>query len=1101
MRYCRTAVYLLLVLLGLLGRRSGAAQEAGYLNLDYERLSSELGLSQNMIHCLLQDRQGFIWVGTKDGLNRFDGYRFVTYRNDPFDSLSISGNIVHHILEDRAGRMWIVTDQGINLFDREKEVFYLLKQPYSTFELREDPQGNLWQGNAAGLLCISLPAQARSLERVKATLSPIAGLKGMGMNIPVWDAAGRAWVGKFDQEIWSLRLDSTSGAARLDRDFSDVPDPRFREFLTTTDSAAHRFHNWLAPGRDGKIWMSNSTFLHAWDAKTGRFVSIPIPQEIVQPNVASVHSWNHLANIVEDRRNRLWLGGFGGAFRVDLAEKKVLPLLPDSVTGDHPLFYGVGAIWEDAGGLIWLGTRGNGLLKFNENARRFAPGLWQGESVRALYKTSDGRVWVGTNVGGIYWLDPKTGQLQPIVQQGSLFRKDKGVSTSFLQDRNGALWVTAGDWGLLKITNWQSGSPRLEVARPAAPLPWTLFSAPRKIVEDPGTGVLWVASQDDLRCFDPQSGAVESFPFFDHDFARNDRNLFPTLFLDRRGRLWCGTSEGLFRFDIGKKTFEKFQNDRKKPTGISNNLVKCITEDPAQPERYLWIGTGGGGLNRFDTETGAFEKFTEKDGLPDLVVYGILADDKGRLWMSTNKGLSVFDPHARTFRNFDQHDGLQNLEFNTCAYHKAADGQMFFGGIEGFNAFYPEQMLQANTHVPNIVFTDFKISNRSVSHKDPHAPLTTAIAYARKIVLPHDVKVISFEFAALDFSAPSKNRFACKMEGFDPDWQQLGPVHSATYTNLGPGTYTFRVRGSNNDGVWNEAGAHIEIEILSPWWATWWACFAYLLLAGGILLTLYRLQANRNQAKAETARLRDLNEAKSQFISTVSHELRTPLTSVMGFAKIIKKRLEERILPHTDLSDPKTKRATEQVIGNLDIVISESERLTALINDVLDLAKIESGKAVWQEERLQLDSLIERAIAATITLFEQKNLALRSQVEPVLPGTLGDPDRLLQVLVNLLSNAAKFTEQGVVTVTARRQDDRTLLLGVADTGIGIPEEARELVFEKFRQVTGDTLTDKPQGTGLGLPICREIVEHHGGRIWVESETGKGSTFWFTLPVR
>jgi signal transduction histidine kinase len=410
-------------------------------------------------------------------------------------------------------------------------------------------------------------------------------------------------------------------------------------------------------------------------------------------------------------------------------------------------------------------------------------------------------------------------------------------------------------------------------------------------------------------------------------------------------------------------------------------------------------------------------------------------------------------------------------------------------------------MLHTNGHVPDIVFTDFKISNRSVSHKTPGSPLTTSIAYSRKIVLPTDVKIISFEFAALDFADPSKNQFACKMEGFDADWQYLGTTHSATYTNLAPGNYVFRVRGSNNDGVWNETGASIDIEILAPWWATWWAYILYGLVIGGILYTFYQLQAKRKQARAEAGRLKDLNDAKSQFLSTVSHELRTPLTSIMGFSKIIRKRLEERILPNLDRSDPKTDRAAEQVVSNLGIVISESERLTALINDVLDLAKIESGKIVWHEERLDVSDLIKRATAATATLFEQKNIPLQLNIEPGLPDTLGDPDRLLQVLVNLLSNAVKFTDAGAVTCSARLQNAHTLLMAVADTGVGVPEEFRQMIFEKFRQVTGDTLTDKPQGTGLGLAISKEIVEHHGGRIWLESAPGKGSVFCFTLPVR
>lgn len=1070
--------------------------------LDFERLSSELGLSQNMVKCILQDSKGFLWVGTKDGLNRFDGYRFTTFRYAPFDSLSISGNSIEHILEDRGGRFWVVTDNGINLFDREKEVFYSLKIIGSGNALVQDPQDNFWQGGSAkGLLRLSLPTTARTLENVKIDYINSGDTSGHIFTTPVWDASGRGFTGKFDREAYRLRFDSAQRTYKIDQNFDDVNNARFRNFLETTDSASNRFYNRFVRATEGKIWMSAGNELLCWDARTSQCPAITISGEFLNPENTPSKHWNYFTALVADRRGRAWLGGFAGTFLVDLNRKTLRCISPEPSELTDPLLYGVTSILEDQGGLIWIGTRGNGLLKYNDNARRFYPGLWRGQSIRALYTTTDGRVWLAPTSTQLYRLDPKTQKQVRVAGDVRFFGVDIGNVYAFHQDKSGALWLGSGNWGLVKMSGWQSGPPKIEVWRPETGLPHRGWYTPTAILES-AAQTLWLVSPDALRRFDPRTGAFEKFPFFpDNDISRIERNTFPTLFQDRRGNIWVGTSEGLWRFDATQKTFKKFQNNRKNPGSLSHDLIKCIAEDPARPERFLWIGTGGGGLNRFDTETGTFEKFTEKDGLPDMVVYGILPDPAGNLWMSTNKGISVFNPANRTFRNFDQHDGLQNLEFNTQAHHKSADGQLFFGGIEGFNAFYPERMLHTNGHVPDIVFTDFKISNRSVSHKTPGSPLTTSIAYSRKIVLPTDVKIISFEFAALDFADPSKNQFACKMEGFDADWQYLGTTHSATYTNLAPGNYVFRVRGSNNDGVWNETGASIDIEILAPWWATWWAYILYGLVIGGILYTFYQLQAKRKQAGAEAGRLKDLNDAKSQFLSTVSHELRTPLTSIMGFSKIIRKRLEERILPNLDRSDPKTDRAAEQVVSNLGIVISESERLTALINDVLDLAKIESGKIVWHEERLDVSDLIERAAAATATLFEQKNIPLQLNIEPGLPDTLGDPDRLLQVLVNLLSNAVKFTDAGAVTCSARLQNAHTLLMAVADTGVGVPEEFRQMIFEKFRQVTGDTLTDKPQGTGLGLAISKEIVEHHGGRIWLESAPGKGSVFCFTLPVR
>lgn len=1069
--------------------------------LDFERLSSELGLSQNMVNCLLQDTRGFLWVGTKDGLNRFDGYRFTTFRYDPFDSLSLSGNVVENMLLDSHGRFWVSTDKGINLFDPEKEVFYNLKTISSSYPLVEDPQGAIWQGGTS-LLRLYLPPGVRSADSARIDYFAIEDFPNEFTTTPVWDAAGRGFTSKIFHKAYRFRFDTSRKTIRFDQDFSDVPDAGFFDFLEKATGETNRFFNRFGQGRDRKIWMSDGKELFCWDARAGRYTSIPVPDVLSERKEPNGDDWDYLSTLLEDRRGRLWLGGFAGTFRVYLADKTIQSLNPEPTELSDPLIYGVASVIEDRGGLVWLGTRGNGLLKFNDNAQRFAQGLWRGQSIRSLYKTTDGRIWLAPTQGGLFRLDPQTQQFMQISPNARFFGESIGNVYQFYQDKQGNLWLCSGSWGLVKVSNWQHGEPEIKAWRTRKVSSWIGWYAPVSI--SVSGQYLWLACPDALRCFNTRTETFETFPFFpENEVQHIERNTFPSIFYDRRGNLWVGTSEGLWRFDPAKKTFEKFQNDRKNPGSLSHDLVKCIAEDPLQPERYLWVGTGGG-LNCLDMDTGAFEKFSEKDGLPDQVIYSILSDAAGNLWMSTNKGIAVFDLKRRAFRTFDQRDGLQNLEFNTLAWHKSPDGQMFFGGIGGFNAFYPERMLQANSHVPNIVFTDFKISNRSVSHKTPGSPLSVSIAYARKIVLPHDVKIISFEFAALDFSDPSKNRFACKMEGFDADWQQLGTTHSATYTNLAPGTYTFRVRGSNNDGLWNEAGASIEIVILTPWWATWWAYSLYAMLIGVMLYAFYHLQMKRNQAKAEAIRLQDLNEAKSQFLSTVSHELRTPLTSIMGFSKIIRKRVEERILPNLDRSDPKTERAAGQVLDNLDIVISESERLTALINDVLDLAKIESGKIIWRDETLDIADLVDRAAAATSTLFEAKNIPLRLQIEPGLPKTTGDPDRLLQVLVNLLSNAVKFTEQGMVTCSAYRQSENTLRITVTDTGPGVPEAFREQIFEKFRQATNDTMTDKPRGTGLGLAISKEIVERHGGRIGLESpppSEEKGSVFWFTLPVR
>lgn len=1105
----RFVLVLLIACFGGFGAWPLAAQQ-----LDFERLSSELGLSQNMITCLMQDNKGFLWVGTKDGMNRFDGYRFKVFRNDAFDSTSISNNYINDIAQDKQGRIWVCTFKGLNLFDPEKEVFQHIfpnaaqghdLSSEKTRGLLVDAKGRLWLHTDDNCLhLLEMPADAKDAKHLKITrMAHLKNESGSLVSISVknilQDKKGVIWLDSHTG-LYRIREEVGGQSFIISRKFQDANDPNWQKELEGLGESQNKPFT-IGSGKEGSVWVACADQIGLWDPEAVAWQRFPLRRV----NKADQNFyWKGTAELTETNSGNVWISFINGLLHFN-AERGTSVFYTSDKNPDHPLHSGAGPLLQDKGGLLWVGTKGNGLLKQDRQANRFAgkiqgdPAnfLYKGESLRAICKTADGQIWLSTSAMGFYHFDYTSSSIVPANPSESVLTS--AFIFSILEDASGVLWL-AGSQGLSKIS--RIGLDKIRIDRTFRPVPES--DKPKhnyiwKVIAGKD-GALWMLTSTSLCHFDPKTETFTLYPYLPEKNFTILNNEFPTLYQDTKGLLWIGTSEGLLRFDPAEKRFQHFQNDPKNPASLNQNTVKAIAADPTNPGRYLWIGTGGGGLNRFDQEKKTFESFTEKDGLPDQVVYAVLPDAAGNLWLSTNKGLSVFDPATRRFRNFDEKDGLQNLEFNSAAYFKSSDGQLFFGGIRGMNGFYPERMLQRNNHVPPIVFTDFKVSNRSISIKDLNAILTTAISYEKKIVLNPDVKIISFEFAALDFSEPSKNQFACKMEGFDPDWQYLGAVHSATYTNLSPGTYTFRVRGTNNAGVWNDEGASIEIIILSPWWATWWAYTLYVLVIGALSYAFYQLQRKRNQEKAETRRLHDLNEAKSQFLSTVSHELRTPLTSILGFSKIIKNRMEERILPKLDHTDPKTDRTATQIMDNLDIVIGESERLSTLINEVLDLAKIESGKLVWHEKLIDMGQTLGQAMAAMANQYEQKGIELINNIDPDLPKTLGDPDRLFQVVINLLSNALKFTEQGAVTCSARRQGENTLQISIADTGIGIPEDARGLVFEKFSQVISDILTDKPQGTGLGLPICKEIVEHHGGRIWVESELGKGSSFFFTLQV-
>lgn len=1111
---------ILLVLFALLACLQAAAQPTTSNTAPtprLERIPSEFGLSQNLITCLMQDRKGFLWVGTKDGLNRFDGYKFIVYQYDAYDSTSLSDSYITAFLEDRSGRIWVGTQRGLNLFDRRAEVFHRMlpdsanpnairHATISDYGIAEDARGAIWIGTGDGLSRLILPTDAKDFTDARLTHYTREPSDPQSFNSPtvsnvVIDDSGAVWVNA--GAIYKLTPEDNGEHYTLVKvNCAPANDAKWQAAL---DNAPQDFRM-ISKGRNGKLWIGSGPGLICWDVRTQKF-----SHYYFEGRATGLRGigWNTAGGMTEDRQGNLWIPTVYELAHFD-PRTKVLTAYP--LDSDLQSTVGLTRVLQDSAGILWLGSNGKGLFRYDPQSERFNPAtrgkmaLWRGKSLRGIFEAPDGNLWLGPATAFLFRLNRSTGELVEMnLPAGISEIPDWGFVHSILQDRQGRMWF-GSTYGLIRA-EWRNN--RFENASYFDPEPEAnLVDHVYKVHEDRREDI-WITTKRNLCRIDQ---ATSTFEYFDFLNSKNPAELngseHISIYEDRSGDFWLGTADGLRFFDAKQKTFKRYRNDPQDRASLSHNIVRAVIADPFEPERYLWVGTAGGGLNRFDRQTETFTHFTAKDGLPNDVVYAILDDEDGNLWMSTNYGLSRFNPRTHAFKNFDAQDGLQDNEFNSSSYFKSASGELFFGGINGFNAFYPED-IRDNPHAPPVVFTDFQILNKSISHKTPGSPLAQAISETEKITLSYEDKVFSFEFAALDFTAPAKNQYAYKMENFDADWQQAGTSRSATYTNLDPGEYVFRVKASNNDGVWNEKGASIKILITPPWWRTWWAYGFYVLLLAASVFAVDRIQRRRvikqerQRAELREAELRAqtaeaASEAKSVFLSNVSHELRTPLTSVLGFAKIIRKRLEEKIFPLVPADDRKAQHVVAQVSENLGVVVLEAERLTALINNVLDLAKIEAGKVEWNMTTVVVPEIIARASAATSSLFDSNGLHFTKQIPPNLPQIVGDQDKLIQVVINLISNAVKFTDKGAVTCRAEQKNGE-IVISVIDTGIGISAEDQPKVFEKFTQM-GDTLTDKPKGTGLGLTICKEIVEHHGGRIWVESDLGKGSTFSFALPV-
>jgi len=619
-------------------------------------------------------------------------------------------------------------------------------------------------------------------------------------------------------------------------------------------------------------------------------------------------------------------------------------------------------------------------------------------------------------------------------------------------------------------------------------------------------GIIWIGTYGGgLDAFDPATETFTHYTANPDDPESLSHNVIKALFEDQSGTLWVGTDDGLNRFDRETHTFTHYRANPDNPRSLSNDRIKAIQQDRSGA---LWIGTGSG-LNRLNRTDDTFTHYYEKEGLPNDVIYGILEDNNGNLWLSTNRGLSRFNPRTETFKNYDVRDGLQGNEFNAGAFYKSARGEMFFGGVHGVSAFYPEHILN-NPYVPPVVLTDFQIFNKSVSIGE-NSPLSQAVSEIEDIVLSYKDTVFSFEFAALNYIVPEKNRYAYIMEGIDKEWVYPEDRRFATYTNLDPGHYTFRVKGANNDGVWNETGVSISIMITPPFWETMWFRAGLLLALAAVIAGTYSLriaaikkqqQILESQVTERTEQLAHTNveliiakedaeaanQAKSTFLANMSHELRTPLNAILGFSRLTSRS------PHLSPEDKE----------NLGIICRSGEHLLSLINNVLNMAKIEAGHTALNENDFDLHQMLDELEVMLRIQADEKGLQMFFEHAANVPRHIRtDELKLRQVLINLLNNAVKFTEKGQVQLlakceqpTGKMESENKLIFEVRDTGPGIATDELDSLFEAFSQT--QTGRASQEGTGLGLPISQKFVQLMRGDIFVSSEVGRGTLFRFDI---
>ncbi len=1060
--------------------------------LRFKYLTEENGLTNSYIYSIDQDRNGFIWIGTENGLYRYDGYRFKHYLNFPGDTTSINSNVVFKLYTDTHYNIWVGTFMGIMRYNEENDSFYDFNFPTNYRNGLPVPIKGITE-NTDSTVIVSTDLGIVLIDPVNYNTrfirSGSSECNYIGNNITTYyvDRQGNHWIA------------TEAGITKIDAITSKIKYYRLNEYALKKFSTTY-IHD-IYQDSQSNIWIATreeGVFMKSGSSEIFR-------QYYYIENDKNSLGSNETYEIYEDKEEQIWISTNGGGLNLYNRFTKDFIRIKHAASEKNSLLNNnVRTIFEDFQGNLWIASFQAGVNIYINHPQLFRyydistdqPIDYQSSTVCSICQYDDTKLWIGTDGGGLKLLDRNKGTLKTFLPEKNVSGSfpDKVVMTIY-KDRYNDYWFGTYQGGLVK---YDKKSRNFYSYQNNPSNPYSIGSNfVTSIIEDQ-RGNFWVGTNGGgLNLYDRNTKEFRAFLYNPDDTNSLVDNFINDIIEDHQGNLWIGTFWGLSRYDIQKFRFFNYHSEKTKSYSLSHNTVFCLYKDSKD---RLWIGTRNG-LNLYNYEEDRFYYFS-LEGLSGCSIYGILEDDQNNLWISSNRGLTKFNPETQQILNFSESDGLQGNEFFRNSCYRGTHGELFFGGINGFNAFFPEKVKQRE-FIPNVVITNFRIFDEVVpvgKLDDGRIILDRSISKTSAILLRYSDKVFSFEVAALDFITHENMVYAYKMDGFDEGWNYTNAEYPViTYTNLSAGDYTLLIKAANRNIVDQiNQYTQLRIKITPPFWKSWWAyllyVFALLILSYYFWrLTLQRIK-EREQVRLEIIKrekAEELNQAKLRFFTNISHEFRTPLTLILGpLEQLLRKGVE--IQPFQK---------------QLNIMLKNARRMLRLINQLLDFRKIEGGKMRLKAEYTDIVKFIHDIIHSfeEYAIEKQINFKLLTPVDSYM--LWFDPDKMDKILFNLLSNAFKFTSQkdsitieiktGVKSSESQPEINEYLQITVRDTGKGIPEKELPYLFERFYQA-GNT-SSLFQGSGLGLSLTKNLIEIHQGKIAVDTSP-RGTSFIILLPV-